>query len=1073
MIVAVRKRRGVVTSVLEFPSSSGETLRVAQVEYADGNQPFEEQVVWERECHAQVFEPRSLPNVAGNAPVPEESFDCVQRAARWLALSPFIGNTDGTASPAIVTAPLFGAIQAEDFQLVPLVRALQMPRVSLLLADDVGLGKSIEAGLVLSELIRRRRIRKVLVLCPAALRYQWQQELRTKFGLHFDIVDRPETHALRKQLGMDANPWRTFQRAITSLHYLKQPDVLEQFIALCRRQMENTASLPWDLVILDEAHNCMPSAVGEDSDLARMVAQISPYFEHRLFLTATPHNGYTHSFSGLLEQLDPVRFTRTDEFSKAEQTRLAQVVIRRLKSEVNETDRELNRPERFAKRVIEPAPLQFSRIELALLERFAEFRRALRALFLGTSKGEQRSGSFAMEILNKRLLSCPFAFADSWQRFKEGLATEKAASEAELIGARREVEADVDDDGEKEGRQRHASRIAGAWLQERRSQLDPFIKAVDEALSALGLGNFSIEKSIPTDDARFDQLLALIVSRLRSGKVWRDDERIIVFTEYKTTLDYLHRRLMESFPDEPPERFRLLYGGMPDSTRKREEIKQAFNDPADPVRILLATDAASEGQNLQETARLLLHWDVPWNPSRLDQRNGRLDRHGQARDVSIFHFTSEADADLKFLGRVLEKVEKIRTDLGSVSELFDAAFAQRFHQLRDAELVDSQLDLDIKQRRSRSRETLPHCEVKAPETQAAIEWLKKELGFSPDNLRSILETAFGMASGGARLTGPDAKGRLRLPGHIPADWRSIVDDELRLPSRGGVDGALPALVFDPQQFVEVRNGRPVFRPSKDTALLHLGHPLIHRALLRLSRARYPGTAESEACSRWTVRRGEVPTGADALIVITVEELANNELREAFHHWCRGLRFPIRKQRLEGPLPHVPLGDDTQHAPESSSDAIRSARDLWADVLPDVEDALTKHAERLTTQIKQQLATKLIEETREQKQLFATRQREVERELKREERDIAKRFQEFAESHQQLQLFGGEAAVEATKEELRQEMERHRNHHEAMKEFLNREEHRILEKILPNRFALRGEVLVLPVTVEIRLPEAKQ
>ena len=200
----------------------------------------------------------------------------------------------------------------EDFQLVPLLKAMRMPRVSLLLADDVGLGKTIEAGMVLTELILRRRVRRILVVCPASLRSQWQQEMRDKFALDFDIVDRPATHALQKRLGLDANPWRTFPRAITSFDYLKQADVLEQFHT-ASRPAEGSPHLPWDLLIVDEAHNLAPSSLGEDSDASKMLQRITPWFEHRLFLTATPHNGHTRSFTGLLECLDPVRFTRKSE----------------------------------------------------------------------------------------------------------------------------------------------------------------------------------------------------------------------------------------------------------------------------------------------------------------------------------------------------------------------------------------------------------------------------------------------------------------------------------------------------------------------------------------------------------------------------------------------------------------------------------------------------------------------------------------------------------------------------------------------------------------------------------------
>jgi hypothetical protein len=163
MVAVVRKRRALVTSVQEFQTRSGQISRLVGVEYLDADGSREDQLLWEREPICEVIEPRSLPSVESAPPMRLADFDAVERAARWQALSPFVhAADDGQAIRLPIASPLFGAIQVEDFQLKPLVKALNMPRVSLLLADDVGLGKSIEAGLILSELIRRRRIRRVL-----------------------------------------------------------------------------------------------------------------------------------------------------------------------------------------------------------------------------------------------------------------------------------------------------------------------------------------------------------------------------------------------------------------------------------------------------------------------------------------------------------------------------------------------------------------------------------------------------------------------------------------------------------------------------------------------------------------------------------------------------------------------------------------------------------------------------------------------------------------------------------------------------------------------------------------------
>ena len=157
--------------------------------------------------------------------MPAEDFDALLRAARWTALSPYLDPAGGKGPPPRepVASPFHGGVCVESYQLVPLLKALRMPRVNLLIADDVGLGKTVEAGLILTELLLRRRIQRVLVLTPASLRRQWQEELWDKFSLRFEVVDRQATERLRRRLGMDANPWRSFSRIVASYHYLRQP----------------------------------------------------------------------------------------------------------------------------------------------------------------------------------------------------------------------------------------------------------------------------------------------------------------------------------------------------------------------------------------------------------------------------------------------------------------------------------------------------------------------------------------------------------------------------------------------------------------------------------------------------------------------------------------------------------------------------------------------------------------------------------------------------------------------------------------------------------------------------------
>lgn len=362
---------------------------------------------------------------------------------------------------------------------------------------------------------------------------------------------------------------------------------------------------------MDEAHNLTPAAFGDDSDLSKMLGFLAPHFEHKLFLTATPHNGHTRSFTGLLERLDPVRFSQRDELSEAERGRIDQVLVRRLKREINAR----TSPPLFADRRLEAIPLRLSAEETALSVAFQDFRKKVRSLVARSSRSDQLAGAFAVEVLGKRLLSCAVAFADSWHRYQEGLEDPQEAEPEEVRAAERAVKEEIGDDREAEGRTAQAARTVGAWLKPLAADLRAESVRIEGALAALGLDGHGVapEQARPKRDARFDALGRWVDERLRqNAKAWRSDERLVVFTEYKTTLDYLQGRLLERYADA--EAVQILYGGMDE--KEREEIKAAFNDPRDPVRILVATDAASEGLNLQETARHLLHFDVPWNPAR-------------------------------------------------------------------------------------------------------------------------------------------------------------------------------------------------------------------------------------------------------------------------------------------------------------------------------------------------------------------------------------------------------------------------------------------------------------------------
>lgn len=1041
------------------------------IEFSDSDGDAEETLLWERECQPGVLEPNAMPRLDVDAPMRMREFLALQRATRWTAITPFLSaDSPSRRGEPVPTAPVYGAVSADDFQLVPLARAMRMPRVSLLLADDVGLGKTVEAGLILAELVRKRRIRRVLILTPASLRTQWQQEMEDKFSLGFDIVDKAATHKLQKDMGLDANPWRALPRIITSYHYLRQPDVLEQFIANCRTtHAHQGAQLPWDLLIVDEAHNLMPSNFGQDSDLAEMLRLLTPWFEHRLFLTATPHNGHTRCFSGLLEQLDPVRFTRTPGFSEKERQMIGDVLIRRLKSEINEQDKEAKRPPRFATRYLEPLPLYLPKAEKDLATAVRAFCSALKRQIIAAPEARTVL-NFAIEVLRKRLLSSSVTFADSWLRFKAGLAEREATQASEVLAARRALQEDIDDDQERESRNLHATQVVGAWMHPYLGALATEVAAVDAALHALKLDQLPVVSKVPSVDARFDRLKDLVKQRLRNAEAWNRDERLIVFTEYKTSLDYVVQRLEREFGADSGAIIQL-YGGMSDEDRER--IKLAFNDPDSPVQILVATDAASEGLNLQHTARLLMHFEIPWNPSRLEQRNGRIDRHGQSRDVTIYHFTSDDDADLAFVARVLEKVNDIREDLGSVGELFDAAFQRRMMEFNDDKEVFNELEREISTLKRASDDARVQTQERGIEDRARFEHLLRDLDLSPVTLQETLRIALGLGSAQEPLEGPDVRGRMRLRSPLSSRWQAVVDDSLRLRGNKGVSGAMPWLVFDNQHFIHTINGRPVFRPSMDTVLLHLGHPVIRQALASFARLRFPGgQSEFSPPSRWAVTRGTVPTGADALLLLTVEEMAVNELRETFHHWVRTVALPIKSGTLCDALAYAgPHGAEQPGIEDASS--TQMARAIWDDVDEDVRTWINSYRIQLTETLTTELKLAGGEAAAHEKEAFERRIREVSA-LQRDQ-SIDKLKREIEEQRtaalQYSLLEDANELAERRLRDLQDELKRRQGQFGDLLERLLQERDRILQHVVPNRFSLRSTAQVFPVTVEIRLPGA--
>ena len=1073
MFASIRNRLGVIVSVDKFtPRDGSGNVHLVQIDYKDDLEPQQEKLVWELEPNASCQHSTRLPDFESEDPMGTEDYEAMLRATRWGAILPYLPPNDGSGLGRLpVCSPLMGSVRVEDYQLVPLHKAMAMPRIALLLADDVGLGKTVEAGLIISELISRRRVGRILVLAPASLRDQWQEEMRDKFSLEFEAIDRASTQKLRKEVGIDANPWRVNDRIVTSYHYLKQPDVLEQFRSACQMP-EGSARLPWDLVVVDECHNAMPSAFGDDSDLCRSLREIMSLCEHRLFLSATPHNGRTRSFTGLLEMLDPVRFNQTGEMTEEIRQRVKQVQVRRLKKDINR----LSKEPRFCNR-LEPRAdeLVLDEPEEELFLAFEDFRKGVHSAVAKAGRPRTLAGAFAVEILGKRLISCPVAFADSWWRSREGYGGIGGASDGDMTRAGRNSGEEADSDTESEARGQVAAHVVGAWLKNLSGMIDDQVARIDKALEKLGLGKVEgrhVDLD-PRHDEKFKRTAGLIKRLLFEGDKWRSDERLIIFTEFKTTLDYLLRRLREKFKDD--SRFLCLYGGMAENERRA--VRDAFNDSQHGVRVLLATDSASEGLNLQQTARYMLHFDCPWNPMRLEQRIGRLDRHGQARDVQVYHFTSSQSADIRFMAAVITKVDQVREDLGACGELIDRNLRRRLIHGEDAEGVEKELEAEV----NRARKNIAVEADQSVASESPLEPLSRSLSLTPDTMRQTLDSALAWGGYGRpqlELVKREsaAPGSWRLKNPEISGWGDVINSCLR-GTTGAAQGnahfgAMRDIAFSPDAFV-VQSGRlKIFRPRADTVLMHLANPVLRKGLHTLVRARHPGGKNS--VSRWTCRRtAKVPNGYDGLILFSVEELAVNRLREAFQHWVRTVAFPVKIGKLAECIQDKPpsyweeeAGIGTKIGTKAE---VSAAREMLESVSRELSAWLKTHKEKIDFEMKSQMDLDLKSSLKDAKDSFDSRRKELSDRI--QNNTIERLEKEISDIQNNQPWLFDELNREQQRnvEEKKEEIARRKKHLEEMRDSLAREQERVTKHVIPKRFSMETEVSVFPVTLEVLLP----
>ncbi len=983
-LAEVRQRRYIATEVVRSaaigPSRNGEPVQhlVSLTSVDDEGLGEELQVIWELEPGARVHEKLALPEPTGfDDPA---RLDAFLDAVRWGAAS--------VADTRLLQSPFRAGIDIEDYQLDPLVRAIQMPRVNLLVADDVGLGKTIEAGLVVLELILRHRARRILIVCPASLQIQWQQQMRDKFGLEFRIVDSDLMKQLRRTRGLRVNPWNHYPRLITSIDFLKRERPLRLFREVLPQGSERAYPRKFDVLIIDEAHNVAPSGRGRyatDSLRTAAIRTSAPHFEHKLFLTATPHNGYQESFTALLELLDNQRFARG---VPPDREQLGAVMVRRLKTEILKWDGSPRFPSR------EPLPIEVPYTDEEkeihnLLKRYTRLR-----LEQASGSAERYAAEFVLKLLKKRLFSSPAAFADTLAKHEQAVRRLRKfpvtkPSLATLLREADRLDEEYADDRELEASTEEAVEAATLAF----SQL-----STEEEQLLARLRSWA-EKARFRPDSKASELIQWLRDNVRPNGQW-SDERVIIFTEYRATQKWLEG-ILATEGLTGGDRLMTLYGGM--DSQQRERVKAAFQyDPhGSPVRILLATDAASEGIDLQNHCHQLIHYEIPWNPNRMEQRNGRIDRHGQrAQKVLVYHFApagfarrqqdptakpSELEADLEFLMRAAIKINTIREDLGKVGPIIAQQVEEAMLGRRSA------LDTTEAERQAGPIKRLLRLERNLREEierhMSQLHETRNELRLSPENIQSVVEIALELA-GQPRL----------IPAKVPGIWPDPIGQRKHcpvflLPQFAGSWAACAEGLRHPhtQQVRPIVFDPDLARGRDDVVLAHLNHKLVQMCL-RLLRAEVWAPEGKKKIHRVSARLApdqalEAPAvvaHARLLFVSGDSQRLHEELLVAGGLVREGRFSRLGVTQLQSALAAA--------RPDEPPPALKDRfRELWLHLAEPLYQALEARTQERTAAVQKQLGERAEKEVKK----FTAIMQELERDI-REELESTK--------HKQLELF---------------------------------------------------------------------
>ncbi|WP_298446192.1 helicase-related protein, partial [Gordonia sp. (in: high G+C Gram-positive bacteria)] len=688
-----------------------------------------------------------------------------------------------------------------------------LPRTPLryLLADDPGAGKTIMAGLYAKELLLRGDLDRMLIVAPGGLVEQWQDELLTKFGMHATVLSRELITASPHGDPFPANP-----RMIARMDQLaRNPELLAH--------LEESE---WDLVVVDEAHRMSASWHGPNGDLHetqrfRLGRLLGRRTRNLLLMTATPHAGNEDNFQLFLSLLDEDRFVgRSRSGTTADTTGLMR---RMVKEELLTFE---GRP-LFPERIAETVPYQLSPAEQQLYDEVTHYvRNEMNRVTQDGDTPRRRTVGFALTVLQRRLASSTHAVLRSLQRRRDRLIVKRAdvlAGRAAFDDHVPTPDPDTFDDPDEYSAEEYESLeeevVDAATAARTVAELDTEIACLDRLVT------LATDVRNRGTDRKWDQLRSLITDH----RLLRDDDgrprKLIIFTEHRDTLDYLARQLRNVIGND--DAVLTIHGGT--SRSERIAVRERFTNEPDR-QILVATDAAGEGLNLQ-AAHLMINYDLPWNPNRIEQRFGRIHRIGQRNVCRLWNIVADETREGHVYARLLEKMEQQRVAYGG--KLFDV-LGEAFNDTPLRELLWNAILYGDDPRRLEEIERVVNAEVAqgcetliaeralAHETlsRTQLDRLRRDMEeaaarrLQPYYIEKFFRDAFGELGG--RLTKRES-GRYQIP-KVPAVLRSR--DTRKAHAGRPVTRAYERVTFDPARI-----------PGRVRAdLLAPGHPLMDELL---------------------------------------------------------------------------------------------------------------------------------------------------------------------------------------------------------------------------------------------------